>query len=184
LPEEPFVPPPSSQPSTREDLLFQKEMARQGIQSRDGRKIQSQPEEPEDDAQLFLAAMADLPDATGSEETEKDGLGEVSRQAKARRARRLERGEVRPAEQVDLHGLTRTEALSKVHYFLEHAVFRGDEAVLIITGKGSVISGPVLKQAIQQALNRDFRKMVLEWCPAPARYGGAGAMVVFLRPRS
>jgi DNA-nicking Smr family endonuclease len=52
---------------------------------------------------------------------------------------------------------------------------------LIITGKGLHSSdGPVLRQAMEKLLNQQ-REHVLEWSVAPRRFGGDGALIVFLR---
>jgi len=103
------------------------------------------------------------------------------RQAVPRRMRQVERGQLKPEAELDLHGLTVDEASSKIRFFLQDAIFHGFHTILIITGKGLRSSnGPVLRQAMEKLLNHQ-REQVIEWGVAPRRYGGDGALVVFLR---
>ncbi len=106
---------------------------------------------------------------------------EPLRQAVPRRMRQVERGQLKPEAELDLHGLTVDEASSKIRFFLQDAIFHGFHTILIITGKGLRSSdGPVLRQAMEKLLNNQ-REQVIEWGVAPRRYGGDGALVVFLR---
>jgi DNA-nicking Smr family endonuclease len=125
----------------------------------------------------FLAAIGQLDKAF------KDELPppEATRTAQPRRLKQLARGGVQPAGELDLHGLTRDEALNRTRAFLGHAARQGWPVVLIVTGKGLHSSdGPVLRRAVERLLD-DARDLVLEWGVAPRRYGGAGALVVFVR---
>lgn len=95
--------------------------------------------------------------------------------------RQLERGELKPAGELDLHGLNRDEALGRTRAFLVHAARQQWPVVVIVTGKGLHSSeGPVLRLAVEHLLDTS-RDMVLEWGVAPRRFGGAGALVVFVR---
>jgi DNA-nicking Smr family endonuclease len=99
------------------------------------------------------------------------------------RLRQVRRGVVAVSHQLDLHGLTREEALAALPRFLDSARRRGQKAALVITGKGINSPGePVLQQAIASWLRDAGRGMVLEFAPAPRELGGGGAYVVFLRP--
>lgn len=101
--------------------------------------------------------------------------------ARPRRMKQLERGELKPAGELDLHGLTRDEAVARTRLFLAGAVRQGWQVVVIVTGKGlHSPTGPVLRQAVERLLDGS-RDLVLEWGPAPRRFGGAGALVVFVR---
>jgi len=105
---------------------------------------------------------------------------EVSR-ARPRRMKQLERGALQPAGTLDLHGLTRDEALARTRAFLAHAARQGWPVVLLITGKGlHSQEGPVLRGEVEHLL-AEARDLVLEWGVAPRRHGGAGALAVFLR---
>ena len=98
------------------------------------------------------------------------------------RLRQVKRGVVSVSHQLDLHGLTREEALDALPRFLLSAQKKGQKAVLVITGKGNHSSEePVLHQAVASWLRDAGRKCVLEFAPAPREMGGSGAYVVFLR---
>ena len=98
------------------------------------------------------------------------------------RLRQVKRGVVSVSHQLDLHGLTREEALEALPRFLHSAQQKGQKAVLVITGKGNHSpEEPVLHQAVASWLRDAGRKTVLEFTPAPREMGGSGAYVVFLR---
>lgn len=98
------------------------------------------------------------------------------------RLRQVKRGVVSVSHQLDLHGLTREEALEALPLFLRTAQQRDQKAVLVITGKGNHSSEePVLHQAVASWLRDAGRTVVLEFTPAPREMGGSGAFVVFLR---
>jgi DNA-nicking Smr family endonuclease len=99
------------------------------------------------------------------------------------RLRQVKRGIVSVSHQLDLHGLTREEALEALPRFLHSAQKKGQKAVLVITGKGNHSPvEPVLHQAVASWLREAGRGIVLEFAPAPREMGGSGAYVVFLRP--
>jgi DNA-nicking Smr family endonuclease len=101
------------------------------------------------------------------------------------RLRQVKRGIVSVSHQLDLHGLTREEALEALPRFLHSAQKKGQKAVLVITGKGNHSpEEPVLHQAVASWLRDAGRKSVLEFAPAPREMGGNGAYVVFLRQLS
>jgi DNA-nicking Smr family endonuclease len=100
----------------------------------------------------------------------------------ANRLRQIKKGIITVNRQLDLHGLTREEALSELPRFLRNASAYGEKAVLVITGKGLNSPGePVLQQAVAGWLRDTGKKLVLEFAPAPRDMGGHGAFVVFLR---
>ena len=99
------------------------------------------------------------------------------------RLKQLKRGVISVDYQLDLHGLTRDEALAELPRFLRTARMKGQTAVLVITGKGNNSTGePVLLQAVTAWLRDAGRELVVEFAPAPREMGGSGALVVFLRP--
>lgn len=125
----------------------------------------------------FLAAVGRL-DNTFRDEL--PGDAEPPR-ARPRRMKQLERGELKPCAELDLHGLTRDEAVARTRAFLGHAVRQGWVVVVIVTGKGlHSHEGPVLRRAVEALLGAS-RELVLEWGEAPRRLGGAGALAVFVR---
>lgn len=98
------------------------------------------------------------------------------------RLRQVKRGVVSVSHQLDLHGLTREEALKALPRFLLSAQKKGQKAVLVITGKGNHSpEEPVLHQAVASWLRDVGRGTILEFAPAPREMGGSGAYVVFLR---
>ena len=100
----------------------------------------------------------------------------------ANRLRQLKKGVILVDRQLDLHGLTRDEALEALPRFLRNARVHGEKAVLVITGKGINSPGePVLQQAVAAWMREAGKEFVLEFAPAPREMGGSGAFVVFLR---
>lgn len=100
----------------------------------------------------------------------------------ANRLRQMKKGVIRVDRQLDLHGLTREEALEALPSFVRNARAHGEKAVLIITGKGYNSPGePVLQQAVAAWLRDAGKEFVVEFAPAPREMGGSGALVLFLR---
>jgi DNA-nicking Smr family endonuclease len=106
---------------------------------------------------------------------------EVEKQAAPRRMKQLAKGQLKPQDEIDLHGLTVDEATEKVRFFLQNSIYQGLQVVIVITGKGlHSNNGPVLRRSIEKLLGQ-LSGQVVEWGVAPRRYGGDGAFVVFLR---
>lgn len=100
------------------------------------------------------------------------------------RLKQLRQGTIKIRMELDLHGLTRDEALKYLARFIDGAWQREMKAVLVITGKGNNSPGePILQEAVAGWFRDQGKKRVVEFAPAPSRMGGAGAFVVFLRPR-
>jgi DNA-nicking Smr family endonuclease len=101
------------------------------------------------------------------------------------RMRQLKRGAIRIDLQLDLHGLTRDEALESLAPFIAGAYKRSQRAVLVITGKGNNSPDePVLLGAVSGWLRDKGKGMVAEFAPAPQNLGGSGAFVVFLKEKA
>ena len=81
--------------------------------------------------------------------------------------------EIRP--QIDVRGMTVSEAESVLGKFIDDAVFTGLSKVLLIHGKGT----GALRQGLQEYLKR--HRSVLKFSYADASEGGTGATVVELR---
>jgi DNA-nicking Smr family endonuclease len=96
--------------------------------------------------------------------------------------RRLRRGEWVIQAEVDLHGLRVDEARAALGAFLRDSVKRGLRCVRVIHGKGlgSKDRTPVLKTKSRAWLMQ--RDEVIAFCQARPAAGGAGALVVLLRP--
>jgi DNA-nicking Smr family endonuclease len=134
--------------------------------------------DPSDDRALFLASLGTLNARFTDEWPEPPAAT-----GQPRRMKQLQRGRIKIEARLDLHGLTRIEALERAGHFLDNAAFHQLQAVLIVTGKGAHSSdGPVLRDALEAYLQANPHRAVVEWGRAPREHGGAGALVVFLRP--
>lgn len=143
------------------------------------------PAEENDDG-LFLAAMTALGAASVPERRAdvEEPDEEEPRRSSSRRLRQLKKGSIRISQELDLHGSLRDDAIRKLQQFIAGAFARGDQAVLVITGKGiNSADGPVLPGAVSAWLQGPGKGMVAEFLPAPRDRGGSGALVVFLRQR-
>lgn len=96
--------------------------------------------------------------------------------------RKLRRGEWTIQSEIDLHGLRRDDAREALANFLREAVRQGMRCVRIVHGKGLGSPGkvPVLKGKVHGWLVQ--KNEVLAFVQARADEGGAGAVVVLLRP--
>ncbi len=94
--------------------------------------------------------------------------------------RKLRRGQYRVQAEIDLHGLTVSEAKEALRTFLAHALERHVRCVRIVHGKGlrSGHRGPVLKGAVSSVLRRVGP--VLAYVSARQVDGGTGALYVLL----
>jgi DNA-nicking Smr family endonuclease len=98
--------------------------------------------------------------------------------------RRLRRGEWSIQAQVDLHGHRVDEARETLVEFLRESIKRGRRCVRVVHGKGLGSAGkvPVLKGKVRHWLAQ--RDEVIAFCQARGADGGAGAVMVLLRPSS
>lgn len=137
----------------------------------------------EEERKTFLKAVDKLELDVKFEDGLPDDV-EPLRPANSSRLRQLRKGAIRIDLELDLHGLTREEALSSLEQFVLSAFNRGQKAVLVITGKGNNSPDePVLLGAVSSWLRDKGRSMVAEFSPAPRQLGGGGAFVVFLKDR-
>jgi DNA-nicking Smr family endonuclease len=95
--------------------------------------------------------------------------------------RRLRRGHWVIEDELDLHGLTRDEARTRLAAFLNECKKRRIRCVRIIHGKGlgSKNKEPVLKQKVRNWLMQ--RDEVLAFAQARPTDGGGGAVIVMLK---
>jgi len=85
---------------------------------------------------------------------------------------------------LDLHGFTLEQAHLALIDFIRACYLQNKRCVLIITGRGlnSPLGVGVLKREIQYWLTRDpLKRIVLAFCTALPKHGGAGALYVLLR---
>jgi len=141
------------------------------------------PDSPVDaeERRLFLEALGNLRlDVTFRNALPEED--EAARPVAVNRMRQVKRGAVRIDFQLDLHGLTKDDALQSLAVFVLGAWRRRQKAVLVITGKGNNSPGePVLLGAVSGWLRDKGKGMVAEFGPAPRDMGGGGALVVFLK---
>lgn len=97
-------------------------------------------------------------------------------------ARRLRRGDWSIQRQLDLHGLRRDDARDQLSSFIREAHKAGLRCVRVVHGKGLGSPGktPVLKSRVQSWLVQ--KDEVLAFVQARPADGGAGALVVLLKP--
>jgi DNA-nicking Smr family endonuclease len=96
--------------------------------------------------------------------------------------RKLRKGDWSLQGEIDLHGLRREEAREALSTFIREAHRRGWRCVRIVHGKGLGSPGktPVLKGRVQSWLIQ--KNEVLAFVQARGDEGGAGALVVLLKP--
>ena len=180
--------PPSPVAAPLFEGTFEEEMARLAVVRLPGDESEAESGEqhgqlptprtppPQSDAEMFALAVGSF------DRTFRDDLDwEDEREAKGKRSSRRHR--FHPDDEIDLHGLTRAEALPKVAYFLERSVYNGLRSVLIITGRGknSVAGEAVLRSAVIHFLEKEGKKWASSWSEVPQRVGGEGALAVFLK---
>jgi len=130
------------------------------------------------DQELFLAALGEMPvNVESCVVDEKE-----PQRASPRRLKLLKQGQLKPEATLDLHGMLRHQVVEKVRFFIQDAKYQGYETVLIITGRGLHSEGePVLRSQVEQFLRETGAALLTEWVRAPRQYGGAGALIVFLK---
>lgn len=96
--------------------------------------------------------------------------------------RKLRRGEWSIQREIDLHGLRRDDAREALATFIREAHRHGIRCVRVVHGKGLGSPGktPVLKGKVQGWLVQ--KNEVMAFVQARASDGGAGALVVLLKP--
>ena len=96
--------------------------------------------------------------------------------------RNLKRGRFKVEGEIDLHGCTRTEALSYLKTFIDTREAQDISCVRIVTGKGK--SSPnhrsIVREATLRMLSQNPR--VLAYSIATPKDGGSGAFYVLLTP--
>lgn len=96
--------------------------------------------------------------------------------------RKLRKGDWSIQRQIDLHGFRTEEAREALSAFIRDAVKHGIRCVRVVHGKGLGSPGktPVLKGRVQGWLIQ--KDQVLAFVQAKPSEGGAGALVVLLKP--
>lgn len=99
---------------------------------------------------------------------------------------KLRTGQFSHEGHLDLHGRNVEQAYLSLSHFLKEGYQSGKRHLLLITGRGRNSPGgaPVLRERVQAWLTRDpFKRVVLAFCTAQQRDGGAGAVYLLLRKR-
>ncbi|WP_320008410.1 Smr/MutS family protein [Maridesulfovibrio sp.] len=97
---------------------------------------------------------------------------------------KLKAGTFSHESHIDLHGMNSEQAFDNLLFFIRESFLQGKRCVLAVTGRGKNSPGghSVLKREIQEWLTRDpFRRVVLAFCTAQPKDGGAGAIYILLR---
>ena len=96
--------------------------------------------------------------------------------------RKLRKGHWSIQREIDLHGLRRDDAREALAAFIRESHRKGVRCVRVVHGKGLGSPGktPVLKSKVQSWLIQ--KNEVLAFVQARADEGGAGALVVLLKP--
>lgn len=100
--------------------------------------------------------------------------------------RQLKAGQYSPEAHLDMHGLNAEQAQLATLAFMREQYHLGKRCVLLVPGRG--INSPggmsILKEEVKSWLTRDpLKRVVLAFCTAQPRHGGAGALYVLLRQR-
>jgi len=128
----------------------------------------------------LLPGFADDPiEAVGAEDSISYAKPGISKNV----LKKLRQGYFGPDAELDLHGLTSTEAQRRLSAFFTTSIQRNCRCLHIVHGKGhrSVDNQPVLKNHLNQWLRQ--HNEVLAFCSASPKDGGTGAVWVLLRSR-
>ena len=92
---------------------------------------------------------------------------------------------------IDLHGFKVKDAFEKVSESIDLAINTKKRKILFITGKGlhsNYEADPyassnlrLLKYAIPEFIKNEYRNKIVSIKEAPQKYGGDGAIIVFLK---
>lgn len=96
----------------------------------------------------------------------------------------LKAGRLSAEGHLDLHGQNADQAYDSLLFFMRESYLAGKRAVIVVPGRGrnSPNGLSILRQEIQSWLTREpLRRIVLAFCTAQPRDGGAGALYVLLR---
>lgn len=146
-------------------------------------------------AQLAKHTKKAVPEVLlGPVKKETPPIAEVDR----KKLKRLRSGRTEIEGRIDLHGMRQDEAHDALRNFLHRAQGRGWRWVLVITGKGKVLTREhhapfemhaprdrgVLKRNVPRWLEEpDLRPLVISFTAAAIEHGGEGALYVHLRKR-
>ncbi|MEM1203081.1 MAG: Smr/MutS family protein [Acidobacteriota bacterium] len=132
----------------------------------------------------FREAMERLSSVPDKDASVGRGEGAASGRGRRRRATGAVRFEDR--DRLDLHGHSVDRALERLESFVVSGHVSGRRRLLVITGRGlrSPDGIAVLRRAVIGWLRREGAAWVSSYEPAPQAAGGAGALVLRLRPKA
>jgi DNA-nicking Smr family endonuclease len=96
----------------------------------------------------------------------------------------LKAGRLSVEGHLDLHGQNADQALDALLFFMRKSYLAGRRAVIVVPGRGRNSPGglSILRQELQSWLTREpLKRIVLAFCTAQPKDGGAGALYVLLR---
>lgn len=155
-----------------------------------GREVQPAPPPPpaapddegDEDARLMRQAM--LGPVEFELELSEEYMHGFVRGLDSKIFQQLKAGRLSHEGHLDLHGQNADQALDALLFFMRESYLAGRRMVLVIPGRGknSPRGLSVLRQEIQAWLTREpLRRIVLAFCTAQPKDGGAGALYVLLR---
>ena len=184
-------PSPEPDPPAEEEIFI---AAMQGVRQLDGhggRQIapQAKPspaaalEDPEEKAKKDLQRFVNGEVDFELEYTEEYMYGYV-RGLDIKTFQQLKSGSLSIGAHLDLHGMTSSQAREALLFFIRESYMQNHRCVLVVTGRG--INSPggqsVLRRETESWLTRDpLKRVVLAFCTAQPKDGGAGAVYVLLR---
>jgi len=96
----------------------------------------------------------------------------------------LKAGSLSVAAHLDLHGMTADQAQESLLFFIRESYMQGHRCVLTVTGRGHNSPGgqSILRRETEAWLTHEpLKRVVLAFCTAQPKDGGAGALYVLLR---
>ena len=109
-------------------------------------------------------------------------FGQTTGLVSKKKLRKIKKGNLLIEKKLDLHGFTQKEAKKELEIFLNDCISQNKRLVLVITGKGHVEKGGVIKNNISKWLNeKNTRTKILGFDYASPRHGGTGAIYIFLK---
>ena len=155
-----------------------------------GREVQPAPPPPipaaddDDDADAKLMRQAMLGPVEFELELSEEYMHGYVRGLDSKIFQQLKAGRLSPEGHLDMHGQNADQALDALLFFMRESYLAGRRMVLVIPGRGknSPHGLSILRQEIQTWLTREpLRRIVLAFCTAQPKDGGAGALYVLLR---
>lgn len=96
----------------------------------------------------------------------------------------LKAGSLSVSAHLDLHGMTTDQAKESLLFFIRESYLQGHRCVLVVTGRGRNSPGgqAILRRETETWLTHEpLKRVVLSFCTAQPKDGGAGALYVLLR---